>query len=126
MPIRVLVVEDEPLIQMAITMALEDAGFRVATAETAEGAEQIDKIDPQDFVLLDVNLGRDRRTGIDAAKTIRARRQGVPIAFLTAHADDHMKRLMSVVDPVKIMSKPFNDSAVVNLIAETMATKKAR
>ena len=117
MPIRVLVVEDEPLIQMSIAMALEDAGYRVSTTETAEGAEQIDVLDEPDFILLDVNLGAGRRTGIEAAKTIRTRRKSVPIAFLTAHADEHTKSLMRVVDPVEIMSKPFNDSFVVGMIA---------
>lgn len=121
MPIRVLVVEDEPLIQMSIAMALEDAGFRVSTTETAEGAEQIDAVDPQDFILLDVNLGNGRRTGIEAAKTIRSRRKNVPIAFLTAHADDHSKKLMSVVEPVEIMSKPFNDRVVVSVISRHTA-----
>lgn len=117
MPVRVLVVEDEPLIQMSIAMALEDAGYRVSTTETAEGAEQIDVLDEPDFILLDVNLGNGRRTGIEAAKTIRARRKQVPIAFLTAHADDHTKKLMGVVKPVEIMSKPFNESRVVGVIA---------
>lgn len=118
MPVRVLVVEDEPLIQMSIAMALEDAGYRVSTTETAEGAEQIDALDPPDFILLDVNLGAGRRTGIEAAQTIRSRRKSVPIAFLTAHADDHTKKLMGAVDPVEIMSKPFNDSFVVGMIAK--------
>lgn len=118
MPVRVLVVEDEPLIQMSIAMALEDAGFRVSTTETAEGAEQIDVLDQPDFILLDVNLGTGRRTGIDAAQTIRSRRNNVPIAFLTAHADDHTKKLMSVVKPVEIMSKPFNDTVVVGVISK--------
>lgn len=118
MPIRVLVVEDEPLIQMSIAMALEEAGYRVSTTETAEGAEQIDELDQPDFILLDVNLGAGRRTGIEAAATIRSRRKSVPIAFLTAHADDHTKRQMGTVDPVEIMSKPFDDSFVVGMIAK--------
>lgn len=121
MPVRVLVVEDEPLIQMSIAMALEDAGFRVSTTETAEGAEQIDVLDEPDFILLDVNLGNGRRSGIDAAKTIRSRRKKVPIAFLTAHADDHTKKLMNVVKPVEIMTKPFDDAMVVNIIARHTA-----
>lgn len=121
MPVRVLVVEDEPLIQMSIAMALEDAGFRVSTTETAEGAEQIDVLDEPDFILLDVNLGNGRRSGIDAAKTIRSRRKMVPIAFLTAHADDHTKKLMNVVKPVEIMTKPFDDAMVVNIIARHTA-----
>ena len=123
MPVRVLVVEDEPLIQMSIAMVLEDAGFRVSTTETAEGAEQIDVLDEPDFILLDVNLGNGRRTGIEAAKTIRSRRKKVPIAFLTAHADDHMKKLMNVVKPVEIMSKPFNDTKVVEIIARYTAAR---
>lgn len=118
MLIRVLVVEDEPLIQMSISMALEHAGYRVITTETAEGAEYIDKIDPPDFILLDVNLGRGKRTGIDAAHTIRARRPHVPIAFLTAHADDHTVGLMNAVNPVKIMSKPFDENAVASVISK--------
>lgn len=117
MTVRVLVVEDEPLIQMSIAMALEDAGYRVSTTETAEGAEQLDMLDEPDFILLDLNLGNGRRDGIEAAKTIRGRRKNVPIAFLTAHADDYSVTRMKVVQPCEIMSKPFNEDKVVKIIA---------
>ena len=48
---RVLVLEDEPLIQMAVTMLLEEAGHRVSTAETAEGAEEIARLDVIDVAI---------------------------------------------------------------------------
>ena len=39
---RVLVLEDEPILQMDLAMMLEGRGYRVSTSETAEGAESDD------------------------------------------------------------------------------------
>ena len=53
----VLVVDDEPLIAMALEAALEDAGYRVATAANGrQGLERLAEGPRPDLVLLDMMM----------------------------------------------------------------------
>jgi DNA-binding response OmpR family regulator len=104
-PIRVLVVDDEPLIVELLTMGLDYEGFEVSVARTGfEALEQAHSVRP-DLVVLDVMLpGID---GIEVCK--RLHDQGnVGILMLTARGevDDRVTGLESGADDYLV--KPFN------------------
>jgi len=82
---HVLVVDDEPAIVAIVRDYLADAGFRVSTASSGDGAlRQVRSILP-DLIVLDLGLpGTD---GLDVARQIR-RSSAVPIIMLTARADE--------------------------------------
>jgi len=64
---KVLVVDDEVLIRLTVTDALEDAGFEVIEASTAD--EAMDKMDDSaiHFLFTDIQMPR-RLTGVDLAQ----------------------------------------------------------
>ncbi len=62
---RILVVEDELLVGALAAEALEDAGFAVLTAASAEEAEVILGQEPVDVLFTDIDLGG--RDGCDLA-----------------------------------------------------------
>jgi DNA-binding response OmpR family regulator len=104
-PIRVLVVDDEPLIVELLTMGLEYEGFEVTVARTGfEALEQAHSSKP-DLVVLDVML-----PGIDGiAVCKRLRDQGtLGILMLTARGevDDRIIGLESGADDYLV--KPFH------------------
>src|SRR6478609_3683949 len=103
--VRVLVVDDEPLIVELLTMGLDYEGFEVSVARTGfEALEQAQSSKP-DLVVLDVMLpGLD---GVEVCRRLRA--QGnVGILMLTARGevDDRVTGLESGADDYLI--KPFN------------------
>ncbi len=114
---RVLILEDEPLIQMAMVQILEEAGHRVTTAETAEGAAAINRVDPHDVAILDLNLGAGRRDGVDAALEIIRDHPHTRIIFQTAHADPLNFKRMWTVCPEAILDKPINEAALLKAVA---------
>jgi DNA-binding response OmpR family regulator len=83
---RILTVEDDERIRVAVKMALEDEGWTVE--ETASGEEAIDAFarTPSDVVLIDIML-----PGIDGFELCRSLRRSsdVPIVMVTARADTH-------------------------------------
>ncbi|HVL07300.1 MAG TPA: response regulator transcription factor [Acidimicrobiales bacterium] len=83
---RMLIVEDDARIRLALQMVLEDEGHVVELAESAEaGLEAIARRQP-DVVLVDLMLpGMD---GFELCRRLRAR-SDVPILILTARSDSH-------------------------------------
>ncbi len=88
MPLKVLVVDDEPAIREMVEMALVRAGFEHASAASAEEAERALNESPPDLLILDWML--PSVSGIDLARRIRSdpTLAGLPITMLTARGED--------------------------------------
>jgi two-component system response regulator MtrA len=100
----ILLVEDDPSVREAVTLALEGDGHRVTTAATGDEAIERWRQHRPALVLLDVMLpGRD---GFDVCRAIRAS-DAVPIIMLTARSDpiDVVVGLESGADDY--VTKPF-------------------
>ncbi|HEX6499785.1 MAG TPA: response regulator transcription factor [Micromonosporaceae bacterium] len=82
----VLVIEDDDRIRLSLALALEDEGYTVHEASTAEEGLINQRKDPADTVLVDLML-----PGIDGFECIRElRRTGeVPIVVISARSDTH-------------------------------------
>lgn len=102
---RLLVVDDDRSIREIMKLSLEEEGYLVDTAETAEDAlETIRRIAP-DLMILDVMLPGGM-SGFDLTKEIR-RTSNLPIVLLTARTDtiDKVVGLESGADDY--VEKPF-------------------
>ena len=86
-PIRILVVDDHPIVRQGLDrlVAAEPDLLIVAEAATADGAlEAIDEREV-DFVILDIGLKQG--SGLDVIGQIRARRTDLPILVLSMHQE---------------------------------------
>lgn len=82
---RILVVEDEPLLAMTLEASLLDAGHQVVgTAATASRALEIAEKATPELALVDINL-RDGSSGIDVAREL-LRRWGAPSLFVSGQS----------------------------------------
>ncbi len=97
---RILLVEDEPLIAIDLEAILSRLGHEVVgVAETRDEALQIAQETRPDAAFIDVKL-RDGFTGIDVAKRLKAE-FGLYCAFVTGNAEQIGK-----CDCV-VVNKPF-------------------
>jgi DNA-binding response OmpR family regulator len=83
---RILVVEDEALIALEITMILEQMGHEVVgvAADRAEALEMARDC-PPDLALVDLHLA-DGRTGAEVARGVR-REHNAGVLLVTSHSD---------------------------------------
>src|SRR5688500_183213 len=96
--VRVLIVEDEPIIAENIAMYLNNNDFRVSgIAYDIDEARQELMQNTPDVVLMDINLGCDE-DGIDMAAYINKKYQ-IPLLFLTAYADKKTIERAKDVEP---------------------------
>jgi two-component system alkaline phosphatase synthesis response regulator PhoP len=113
---RVLLVEDEPGLQLALTDRLASEGYRVETAADGNTAVQRATGEPFDLIVLDVMLpGRD---GFDVARMVRQQGVQTPILMLTARTQvvDRVVGLKLGADDY--LTKPFE---MVELLARIEA-----
>ena len=105
-PLRVLVVDDEPNLVEVLTMALRFQGFEVEGAASGrEALSAVMRFKPH-LMVLDVML--PDMEGFDVAARLGAQRASVPIIFLTARdsTEDKVRGLSGGGDDY--MTKPFS------------------
>jgi CheY-like chemotaxis protein len=99
--LRVLIVEDEPLIAMLIEDALADLDCSVAAIASSR-AEALDKASSLDFdvAILDINLGG--ASALPVAELLV--RQGTPFIFSTGYG---AAGVLQAFPDVPLLAKPF-------------------
>ncbi len=104
--LKVLLVDDDELIQSSMQAILEILNHTVATARTGEEAlAALEAGYEPDVVILDLNM-----PGLGGAGTLprlRALRPSVPVLLATGRADQTAMNLIEVHPFVTLLSKPF-------------------
>lgn len=90
----ILLVEDEVLLAMGTKMTLEKNGYKGTHALHGDAAIQAVEAGGIDLILMDIDLGRNKMDGTEAAEKI-LEKHTVPIIFHTGHSEKAM------VDKVK-------------------------
>ena len=109
-PARLLVVEDDEVINESLTLRLEAEGYAVTRAFDGPGAVEAFTADPPDVVLLDIMLpGFD---GLEVCRRIQAIRP-VPVLMLTARDEETDILIGLAVGADDYVTKPFRMREVV-------------
>ena len=110
--IKVLIVEDEPVIAKNISMYLNNNDFSVSgiAYDYEEAMSQLQHNTP-DAVILDINL-ENSTDGIDIAESINKNNK-IPFVFLTAYADRETLDKAKRVEPSGYIVKPFNEKTLL-------------
>jgi DNA-binding NarL/FixJ family response regulator len=110
--IKVLIVEDEPLIAQNISMYLNNNDFSVSgIAYDYEEAMSELEHNPPDAVILDVNLDSEK-DGIDIATHINSSVR-IPFLFLTSYSNKETIERAKAVEPSGYIVKPFNERTLL-------------
>ncbi len=108
-PLRVLLVEDNPVNQRVARGFLTKAGHQVAVA--GNGREALDALEVSGFDLLFMDMQMPVMSGIEAIAAIRAQEQEhgghLPIIALTAHAIDGDREQFLAAGADGYVSKPI-------------------
>jgi adenylate cyclase len=107
----VLIVEDESIVANDLQQMLEGLGYRAtAIASSSEEAVARAAEERPDIVLMDVRI-RGRVDGVKTAQLLAAR-FGVPIVYLTGHADEATLERAKQTRPYGYVLKPVRPHAL--------------
>jgi len=113
--LKILVVEDEPLIAEHLVCNLGDLGYDVVgMAHDYEEAIEFLESKEIDFLVLDIKLGGER-TGIDLARLINAKYR-LPFIFLTSYSDNDTLKNAKEVEPLGYLVKPIDEKDLLTTI----------
>lgn len=120
--IKIVIVDDEPLIRMDLKELLEEASTCKVVAEAKDGAEAIEVIKKHepDIVFMDIRM--PNMDGIEAAKQVSmsvSRR--IPIIMLTAYSQPELYEEASRVGVFAYLTKPLRKADLAPAIEVAMA-----
>jgi DNA-binding NarL/FixJ family response regulator len=106
--IKILIVEDEPLIAQDIASILEGIDYKVTcVAYDKETALHYVEIHPVDFAILDINLDGEAE-GIDIGMHLQET-YNIPFIYLTSYAEKSILELAKKTRPRGYIVKPFDE-----------------
>ncbi|MBX7276136.1 response regulator transcription factor [Pseudomonas sp. ERGC3:05] len=118
---RILLVEDDPMIGDAIQRALSDSSY--AADWVKNGLTGLAALDTQPYDLVLLDLGLPGKDGLDVLDSIRGRNNPVPLLIITARdsLDDRLRGLDSGADDYLL--KPFDISELLARIRAVLRRK---
>ena len=123
--IRVLVVEDDKLIQLLVQEALAEGGFEVSTTSTGERAIIMLEADGADYqaLITDVNLA-DEVTGWAVAARAREINDALPVIYMTGDGA-HDWASKGVPNSV-LLTKPFAPAQIITAVSQLLNAAPGR
>jgi len=120
---RILIVEDEPLIALALRKEFEKFGYDVCDpVYYAEDVIDTAQHDRPDVMLTDIKL-MGAMDGIEAAQQIHAR-FGISIAFISGYIDKETMERAKTVNPIAYFVKPFYFRKVLETIDSALQKQR--
>ena len=121
---RILVIDDEEFVRSVLSRTLAQVHHQVTLAEDGEKGIQLFKEKKFDMVLTD--LGMPGMSGWDVCRMIKKISPHTPVGMITGWGAEMSRSKMEEYGLDFIISKPFDFNQVLNVVAESMASKEER
>jgi CheY-like chemotaxis protein len=112
----ILLVEDEFLVRLFAVDALEDAGFRVLSAETAAAALKA-LAEAPDVRAAVIDMGLPDRPGDELAAEVRALRPDLPIVIASGRSGRELRERFAQQAHVTVLVKPYTAELLLDALA---------
>ena len=125
-PAKILVVDDNEVIVKTLSLKLERAGYRVATAQDGAEAMSVVRMEKPDLILLDITFPPD----VDGVawdgfrimewlqRVVESRR--IPIIIITGGENVKNKERATAAGAVAFFHKPINNDDLLKVIRATL------
>jgi CheY-like chemotaxis protein len=123
---RVLVVDDDPMVCMAIEISLERHGFEVTIANGGETGLRALEGAPFDLMIVDIFMPHMR--GFESIRIFHERAPAIPLIAMSGYAFANLDspapdflRMALELGAARCLRKPFTPTALLALINECLA-----
>jgi CheY-like chemotaxis protein len=128
---RVLVVDDDPMVCMAIEIYLERHNFRVTIADGGEAGLRALDGSPYDLMIVDIFMPHMR--GFESIRIFHERAPAIPLIAMSGYAFANLNtpapdflRMALELGAWRCLRKPFTPAALLTVIDECLAEARER
>ena len=128
---RVLVVDDDPMVCMAIEIYLERHGFEVTIADG--GDTGLRALEDSSFDLMIVDIFMPHMRGFESIRIFHERAPSIPLVAMSGYAFANLDapapdflRMALELGAARCLRKPFTPAALLTVINECLAEARAR
>ncbi len=120
----ILVVDDEEDVRKFLSMALQEAGFKVVTA--SDGFEALEQVKKQKPSLISLDLVMPKRSGVKFYRDLNKNKEysSIPIIIVTGHARDDLGRSdlkeLTMSGPGIYLEKPIKPDNYIAAIKQIL------
>jgi two-component system, NtrC family, response regulator GlrR len=115
---HILVVDDEPHVLLTYELILQQQGYDVSAAVSAEEARRVLRERKIDLLLCDLSLER-RENGIDVIQFARQKDPEMPAVLLTGYATQDANDLADQ-SSIPVLFKPIDINQLLQTIADML------
>ncbi|MCC5803844.1 ANTAR domain-containing response regulator [Rossellomorea vietnamensis] len=108
---RIMVVEDESIVRLDISMMLEDAGYDVV-AQVGNGESAVEQAFSQNPDLIVMDIKMPKLNGLKASEII-SKRTNIPILLLTAYSQREYIDKAKQANILGYLVKPVKESSLI-------------
>lgn len=119
---NILIVDDDPAVQMTIRLLLERAGYHVTVA--GDGRKALALFEASQFDLLFLDIFMPGMDGLETMRHIRARAPAIPIIVMSgrsatpdAYAEPDFLKMATKLGAVASLQKPFRADALLAAVS---------
>lgn len=114
---RLLFVDDEMLLRMAMVPGLEEAGYAVDEAGTGKRALEMFRARPADFCCAVIDLGLPDMKGDSLVSEFRGFAPQLGIVLATGYGDADLVKAFSADAALRVVAKPYFTEDLLAAIA---------
>ena len=111
---KISIVDDDESVREALKSLLKSAGFNAEAFASAEEFLNSGHLPGTDCLILDVRM--PGMSGVELQDFLTASDEGVPIVFISAHADEEARARALESGAIDFLQKPFSDEALLSAI----------
>jgi CheY-like chemotaxis protein len=115
---RILIVDDSPIVRVAVERLARGLGHETVAVESAELATGVLDATPIDVVLTDYRLGSS--DGLSLASLVRGRWPWIPVVLMSGTVDRDLDRRAREAGVVRCLEKPFQGPVLVAAVAAAL------
>jgi two-component system, response regulator, stage 0 sporulation protein F len=119
--LRILVVDDEPMVRELMVNWLVDLGENAVAA--GSGSEALGLCEQESFDLVLLDLMMPHMNGVETLRNLKTANKNIKVVLLTAYFESRMMEAALELGPVTIVKKPVIKEVLKSLVASLSVHK---
>jgi FixJ family two-component response regulator len=117
-PPLISIVDDDDSLRNSLNNLIRSVGFGVQGFSSAEALLKSNQLHDTACLILDVRM--PGMNGLELQRHLVATNYGIPIIFITSHADDNARTRALEAGAVDFLYKPFREEALLDAIYKAL------